>query len=88
VRLEVGTHLVERLLDAQLRGNRMQPVQQQEVRDQFIVRERLLQPVSVVHGGQRDHAVQALAVQLQQRPHELGRRLPCLGIRQSVDLLE
>ena len=76
VGLEVRAHLVERAAHARLERHGMQPVQQQQVRDQLVAGERLRERAVVVAlGDVPDDPREALAVEVEQRLHELDRRV-------------
>ena len=60
----------------------MDPVQQEQVRDQLVVDKRLA--VGDVSG----HAGEPLAVQVEQGAHQLGRDLACDRVGEGLDLLE
>ena len=78
VRDQVRAHLVQRARHPLRDRHRMQPVQEQQVRDHLVLDR---------HVARRDDPREPFAVHVQQRGHELGRDL-ALRLRERLDLVE
>ena len=81
MRLEVGTHIVECGLYARLERDRVQPVQDQKLRDEFVAAQGGGELGLVLALGEPvDDPREPLAVDVEQRGHHLGGLLPRPGI--------
>ena len=89
VRLEIGTHLVERGSYPRLERDRVQPVQDEELRDELVATQGVgeLAPVLALRQPVHDPR-EPLAVEVEQRGHHLGGLLTRPGVGERVDLLE
>ncbi len=66
----------------------MQAVQEQEVRDQLVVEERVFQVIATQAADALNDAPQPLAVELEEGLHHLRGLGPGVGIFEGLDLLE
>ena len=71
-----GPHLVQRPAHALLQRHGVEPVEEEQVRDQLVGGERRREPAVVVLGHVADEPREALAVELQQRGRHVRGGLP------------
>ena len=89
MRVEVGAHLVERLPDPRLDRDRVQVVQEQQVRDELVLRQGVRErPVGVTLGDVVDEPREPLSIEVEQGLHDLHRRLPDDGVGKRLQALE
>jgi hypothetical protein len=85
--LQVGTHLLEGLNHSRLHVQRVQPVQEQQVRDQLVLGEDLEGSLALLSPGDHlHHARQTLAVEVQENLCHLRGFRPGVRVRKRFDL--
>jgi hypothetical protein len=88
VRPQIGTHLFEGIDYARLHVQRVQAVQEQQVREQFVLGKNVEDPLPLLPLSDHvHHACQTLTVEFQKNPYYLRSFGPGVRVLEGFDLL-